>query len=268
MELRENGTIRATVHYDGTGFHGSQRQPAARTVQGEVERCLGRLFEQTARVDVAGRTDAGVHASGQEIAFKSPPGWDLRELRRALNAVLPNDVWIESLTKTSADFHPRFSATGRRYEYYIGTAPDSLAPSRHNRIWQLGSPLSPDILRSAAKLALGRHSFARLSKAGPAEKSTICCVEKAEWSSLGGGDVRLTVVADRFLRRMVRYLVATMVDISLEKRPLTDISALLAGRKARPPEPAPAVGLYLTGVRYADGWNRSPGVPGLGVGRV
>ncbi|MEN8143324.1 MAG: tRNA pseudouridine(38-40) synthase TruA [Gemmatimonadota bacterium] len=268
MEHGENGKIRATVHYDGTGFHGSQRQPAARTVQGEVERCLRRLFEEATRVDAAGRTDTGVHAAGQEIAFTPPPGWDPPELRRALNAVLPGDIWIESLTEAEPDFHPRFSATGRRYEYYVGTAADFMAPSWLNRVWQFGSPLSTDILRSAAKPTLGRHSFARLSKTGAVEKSTICCIEKAEWTDMGGGNVRLTVVADRFLHRMVRYLVATMVDIALEKRPLTDISALLAARKARPPEPAPAVGLYLTGVRYAEGWNRAPGVPGLGAVRA
>ncbi|MBT8478588.1 MAG: tRNA pseudouridine(38-40) synthase TruA [Gemmatimonadetes bacterium] len=263
MHSPEGSRYRATVHYDGSAFAGWQVQPHVRTVQGELESALTRL-EIRARVIGAGRTDTGVHAAGQEMSFAAPVTWTAAELARALNSVLPDEVWIESLREADVDFHPRFHATGRRYEYFVAANPTGRAPNRRRgTAWVQRTPLL-EALRRAARPILGRHDFEKLAKSGQPRVGTVCTVEKAEWLRTPLGDLRFTIVADRFLHHMVRYLVATMLEQCWGDRPSDDIGRML-GRSgdARPPTPADARGLYLTGVRYREGWNRPPGVPGL-----
>ena len=263
MHSPEGTRYRATVHYDGSAFAGWQVQPGVRTVQGEIEAALQRLGIP-GRVQGAGRTDAGVHATGQEASFDAPSSWNSRELTRALGSLLPVDVWIESLQEASPDFHPRFQATGRRYEYYLAAGDSGRAPSRRRNTWWVQAAPDVEELRSATRPILGRHSFEGFAKAGQPDVGTVCTVEKAEWLRTPLGDLRFTIVADRFLHRMVRYLVATIVEEGGGSRPPGDVGRLLAGSvDVRPPGPAEACGLYLTGVRYRSGWNRSPGVPGL-----
>lgn len=251
--------FRATVEYDGAAFHGYQVQPVQRTVQGVLETQLGRLFDRPVRVIGAGRTDTGVHAVGQEIAFEAPPSWTAARLEQALEGVLPADVAVRRPRPASPDFHPRFQATARRYEYYLGRA----GPLRAARVWTPPSRPGVDLLAEAAALLPGRRSFAALSRSGQPDLDTVCAVEAAEWTGTELGDLRFTIVADRFLHRMVRYLVATLVDVARGRRTLEEWRTLLERGEGRPPEPAPARALYLTGVRYPDGWNRRAGVPGL-----
>ena len=263
MHSPERTRYRATVHYDGSAFAGWQVQPNVRTVQGDIEAALRRLGIP-GRVHGAGRTDAGVHAAGQELSFDTPPSWTAAELSGALNSVLQGDVWIETLLETTPDFHPRFHATGRRYEYFLAPGPAGPAPHRRRNTSWIARPPDLEALRAAARPILGRHSFERFAKSGQLEVATVCTVEKAEWLRTPLGDLRFTIVADRFLHHMVRYLVATMVEQSAGARRQDDVGRLLAGSEGvRPPRPAEACGLYLTGVRYPGGWNRPPGVPGL-----
>jgi tRNA pseudouridine38-40 synthase len=234
-----------------------------RTVQGEFEAALRRL-EIGARVNAAGRTDAGVHAAGQEVSLDAPVRWSVPELRRALDAVLAEDISIESLAEASPDFHPRFQATARRYEYYLAPGEAGRAPyRRRGTAWIAESP-DVEALREAARGILGQHDFTGFAKAGQPDVSPVCTVEKAEWTFTPLGDLRFTVVADRFLHRMVRYLVAAMIERAAGVRPESDLHSSLRGAEGiRPPTPAEGRGLYLTGVRYREGWNRPPGVPGL-----
>lgn len=253
---------RATVEYDGADFCGYQVQPGVRTVQSVLEAALALLLDGAEiRVLAAGRTDTGVHALGQEIAFDLPAPWERRELERALNAVLPSDVAVRRVREAEPDFHPRFHATARRYEYYLGTAP--AGPLRAPRVWTPPSTPDPSILREAAQRLLGRHAFDAFAKSGQPARGTSCTIERAEWSATGLGDLRFTIVADRFLHHMVRYVVATLVDVGTGRRSLDDWSRLIHDGSGRPPEPAPPSALYLTGVRYRLGWNRAAGVPGL-----
>lgn len=228
-----------------------------------MEGCLRRLAIR-GRVHGAGRTDAGVHAAGQEVCFDAPLRWNAAELERALASLLPDDIWIESVREAPLDFHPRFLATGRRYEYFLAPGNAGRAPyRRHGTGWVARDP-DMDTLRSAAGTMLGRHDFGSFAKAGQPQVGTVCTVEKAEWLRTPLGDLRFTIVADRFLHRMVRYLVASMVEEGLGDRPRGDTARRLTGSDdVRPPGPAEASGLYLTGVRYRTGWNRAPGVPGL-----
>jgi len=255
--------FRATIHYDGSAFAGWQVQPDVRTVQGEVEAGLRRLGIE-GRATAAGRTDAGVHAAGQEIAFDAPPRWTAPDLARARDSLLCPEIWVESLREADPDFHPRFQATGRRYEYYMALGPAGRAPyRRHGTGWIARSP-DMDSLQSATRPIIGRHDFEGLARSGQPDVGTVCEVESARWLATPLGDLRFEIVADRFVHRMVRYLVATILEESLGERPLGDVSGLLNGTPGvRPPAPAAAPGLYLTGVRYREGWNRHPGVPGL-----
>lgn len=255
---------RGTLQYDGTAFHGWQVQPDVRTVQGEVEGALSRLEDREVRVESAGRTDRGVHAAGQEIAFEAERDWDPGELPRALNAVLPDEVCAERLRPADADFHPRFDARRRRYEYYLRPEPPPRSPLRRDRVWGTDDKLDRDILSRAAAPVLGEQSFEAFAKAGQPERGTRCDVTRAEWTTTVLGDLRLQIEADRFLHHMVRYLVSTMVDEATGRREPGELEEMLAGNAGpRPPSPAPPQGLYLTGVRYDDGWNRPAGVPGL-----
>lgn len=256
--------FRATIEYDGSHFAGWQVQPAGRTVQGAVEAALARLFAAPTRVAAAGRTDTGVHATAQEVLVVAPPRWEGDELHRALAAVLPEDVRVVTLRPADPDFHPRFSATGRRYEYFVAPGRDGVSPLRAGRVWRAGGAPDLEALRRASTMLLGAGDFEALSRSGQPERGTRCTVERAEWLPTPSGDLRFVVVADRFLHRMVRYLVAVMLDVATGRRDPDELRGLLAGRSGvRPPEPAPPEGLYLTGVRYPEGWNREPGVPGL-----
>lgn len=256
--------MRATVHYDGAAFAGWQAQRTVRTVQGEFQATLSRLLDCACRVDAAGRTDSGVHAVGQEIAFGVPSRWQTDELQRALNAVLPDDIRVATLSETSADFHPRFAATARRYEYYLAGGYDADSPVRRGRAWATEREPDPALLRESAAILLGRHDFTRFAKSGQPDVNPVCCVERALWILTPLGDLRFMVVADRFLHRMVRYMVGTMLDVAHSRREIAELRQLVGGgTKVRPPEPAPPDALYLTGVRYRGGWNRRAGVPGL-----
>jgi len=255
---------RGTLQYDGTAFHGWQLQPDVRTVQGDVEQAVSRLEDREVRVRSAGRTDRGVHAVGQEIAFGTERGWEEGELGRALNAVLPGEVCARRIRPTEGDFHPRFDATRRRYEYYLRPASGPASPLRRDRVWTTDAGLDRAALSRASAPVVGDQSFEAFAKAGQPERGTRCHVTRAEWSTTVLGDLRLRVEADRFLHHMVRYLVSTMVDEATGRREPGELEAMLAGDDSpRPPSPAPPQGLYLTGVRYGSGWNRPAGVPGL-----
>lgn len=263
MQGSRAARYRATVHYDGTGFHGWQVQPGVRTVQGALEDALAELDPEPGRVHAAGRTDRGVHATGQEIGFTTGRVWEAVELARALNALLDDDVWTDSLSPCDSDFHPRFDALGRRYEYLVA-GPGGSRPLRRHRVWSPHGVPDPGRLEEAASRLPGRRSFEAFAKSGQPERGTTCQVTVARWDRTSLGDLRFTAVADRFLHHMVRYLVATMVEEATGRRAPGETAGLMDGDDSlRPPMPAPPGALYLTGVRYVDGWNRPPGIPGF-----
>ena len=125
---RPERRIKLTLHYDGAGFMGWQVQPGARTVQSELEAALSRLADQTIPVIAAGRTDRGVHATGQVASALVPAKWTAAALRRALNAILPDDIWVAAAMEVPAAFHARYSATARSYFYKVGTAEEAASP--------------------------------------------------------------------------------------------------------------------------------------------
>jgi tRNA pseudouridine38-40 synthase len=242
----------ATLHYDGTGFVGWQRQPAGRSVQAEFERVLERLCGRRLVAHAAGRTDAGVHACGLAVSFSAPASWTAGSLRRALNALLPRDCWVHSLYHMQPGFHARKSAVSRRYRYDIGLDEGSASPFRRPFEWALARPLDPDALQAAARVVAGEHDFRAFAAKGTPKPHYRCRLAVAQWGERPEGrGVSFHVEADRFLHHMVRMLVGTMVDVGLGRRPLADIARLLArGDNQETSPPAPPQGLYFVAATY------------------
>lgn len=245
--------IRLTLHYDGSGFHGWQVQPSVRTVQAELEAVLSRLADRPVRTTAAGRTDTGVHATGQVVGVDMPEGWTPAALRKSLNALLPADMWAADAESVPPTFHARYDAVARGYLYRLGTGEESWSPFQRRWCWPLAAvPLEEAALREGARAIVGEHSFRRFAKSGQPERGDRCTVYRADWSRKPGR-LEFRVVANRFLHHMVRYLVGTMVDAARSRRPAGDVAAMLEERTEAELEtspPAPAEGLFLARVYY------------------
>lgn len=243
--------MQLVLHYDGTGFSGWQRQPDRRTVQGVLEEVLRRLCDEPTAALGAGRTDAGVHARGQAVGVRVRERWTPAALRRALNALLPDDLWVASAHAMTEEFHARYSATARRYSYHVGTDDASASPFRRTE-WSITRPLDQATMAAAAGLLTGEHRFRGFAVRGtaPAADDHRCTVRRAVWRAHDRGLV-FEIEANRFLHHMVRFLVGTMVDVGLGRRPLADMAALLAAPdNAAVSPPAPAHALFLDRVCY------------------
>jgi len=223
-------------------------QADATTVQGELERALLVILGQAVRIVGAGRTDAGVHATGQTISFRAANAPDVADLARGVNALLPEDIAVSELEVADEDFHARFSATGRTYEYRIRNAPSRRPLERHREHW-LPEPLDLRAMRAASALLVGRHDFAAFAAGSSGERS----VRRADWER-DGTLLRLTIEADAFLRGMVRGIVGTMIWVGRGKIGAERVGEILAGRDRSQAGPsAPARGLCLVAVRYERG---------------
>jgi tRNA pseudouridine38-40 synthase len=202
---------KVVLAYDGTKFYGSQRQSEGRTVQAEFEKAIKQLGWQDRSVMLAGRTDAGVHASGQVVSFDLDWVHELVDLQRALNSLLPKDIAVRSITQVSADFHPRFDAISRCYHYHIHC--DSVRdPLKLRYTWQVWPPMELERLNAAAKILIGNHDFSAFGRAHRKNGSTIRSVIKAEWLQQGQF-YTFSITANAFLYHMVRRLVHVLVSV-------------------------------------------------------
>ena len=245
-------TVQLVLHYDGAGFHGWQSQPGMRTVQAVVEESLERLCGTRVAALGSGRTDAGVHARGQAVGARVPARWVPRDLRRALNAVLPRDVWVAAAAEMRPEFHARYSAVSRRYAYHVGLEEGADSPFRRQREFAFRLPVDAAALDGAAALVTGEHRFVAFAVRGTAtpQDDHRCDVRHAAWERTEGGLV-FHITANRFLHHMVRFLVGTMLDIAAARRPPADMLALLGGTdNSGVSPPAPAHGLFLECVEY------------------
>lgn len=259
MQNPETQRIRLTLHYDGAAFFGWQLQSKERTVQGELERVLSRLLNSPTRIIGSGRTDRGVHATGQVAAVDVPLRWQPAQLRRAMNALLPDDVWVAEACLAAPRFHPRYDAVRRAYVYRLGTAAEAASPFHARWCWPLGKTPQRPLMERATTLVRGDHSFRAFAKAGQEERGDRCIVHEAHWVEWAPLGLELRISANRFLHHMVRYLVGTLVEIGLERRPVEDMAHLLepgSGLETSPP--APPEGLFLTEVTYPVDTERAP----------
>jgi tRNA pseudouridine38-40 synthase len=242
----------AVIQYAGGAFAGWQRQRADRTVQGELEAALARLCGARVVTHAAGRTDAGVHALGQVASFQLVRAWDPTDLARALNALLPDDVWIGRVGPAPDGFHARKDARLRCYRYVVGCDAAAYAPFRRPYEWALGRPLDGEALAAAAVAFRGTHDFRAFSRVGQPKPGYECTITRAEWQARPEGQGFIFhVQADRFLHRMVRFIVGISIDVALGRRPLADVERLLAStRNTEASRPAPPEGLYFVGAQY------------------
>ena len=246
--------FKLALHYDGSAFHGWQVQPGQPTVQGALEAAVSRIAGHSPCVEGAGRTDAGVHATGQAAAVTMPAEWKSADLVRALNALLPDTVWVRSAEPVAPGFHPRFDAVSRSYAYRVGTAAHAASPFHRRWCWPLCRPLDLEAASAAAEAIIGEHEFRAFAKAGQPKRGYLCNVTAAAWRPWGELGAVFEVSANRFLHRMVRYLVGTMVDVALARRDEAEMALLLRSEKGdsapTTSPPAPPQGLFLTGVEY------------------
>ncbi len=245
-----------TLAYDGSGFAGSQRQASKRTVQGELEKALRKLGWTGRSIILAGRTDAGVHATGQVASVDLDWSHADSDLVRALNSALPGDMAVWSAEVVDDKFHPRFDATSRRYRYRLFCQPIR-DPLRERFAWRVQPEIKADILAEAAKLFIGAHDFSAFGSPTTPKGTTARTVMKAEWTQVADDEWQFDVQADAFLYRMVRRMVFVQAAAAQGKFPAATIAEVLAkqaeSRKRSDGLPsglAPAHGLTLIAVAY------------------
>lgn len=240
---------RATVEYDGTDFHGFQRQAQGeRTVQETLEAALWAVTGQAVTVMGAGRTDAGVHARGQVIAFDVDWRHGEAALGRAMNANLTRDVAIKEVDRVERRFHPRFSASRRTYQYTVYNRL-CRSPLLRRTTWHRRRPLVMTALNAAGGLLLGEHDFATFGQP-PTGVNTVRRVFRAEWRR-NGGFVVFSIEADAFLYRMVRSLVGTMCQVGAGEWSIERFAAAFAAAdRAQAGPTSPPQGLCLLSVGY------------------
>jgi tRNA pseudouridine38-40 synthase len=244
--------LKLTLAYDGTDFVGWQRQPEGVSIQGLLENSLRPIEGKSVVVHGAGRTDAGVHALGQVASFALTAEIDPSTLARALNAVLPFDVRVLDAAEMPGDFHARFSAKGKVYEYRIINAPIA-SPFLRRYVWHVTPALDLDAMERASTALRGLHDFAAFQGAGTNVPSTERTIDRLEWRTDSGPDEPLVmeIEGNGFLRHMVRNIVGTLVEIGLGRRPPAQIERILASRdRAQAGATAPPQGLFLKRVLY------------------
>lgn len=240
-------TYRIDLAYLGTGFHGYAAQPNVRTVQGELESALAKVIGPV-ETFVAGRTDKGVHASGQVASFTTDADVDRVRLRRSLNKQLGPEIAINDLLEVPDGFHARFSATGRKYVYRIlnREAPD---PFLAATTWHYPSHLDLTAMAEGCGSLIGEHDFASLCRVADG-KSTVRDLRTVEWTA--SGDLKeLEVAASSFCHQMVRSIVALAVDVGRGRLEPEDVSRVLNARDRNASSgAAPPHGLTLVEVTY------------------
>jgi tRNA pseudouridine38-40 synthase len=236
----------AIVEYDGTGFEGFQLQASKRTVQGELERALHKITGEKIRVIGAGRTDTGVHAQGLGAHWDT--NWDrpLKELHRALNAVLPTDIAIRNLIEVSSDFSARFSAQSRTYRYTILNQPIR-SPLAERYVLVVGESLDEQAMNAAAQILIGTHDFGAFGSP-PRGENTVREMYRAQvWRE--GDQVLIELEANAFLYRMVRRIVGTLLKVGKGTISVAEFGQVLE-KERRAGDAVLPRGLSLIKVKY------------------
>lgn len=237
-----------TLAYNGTSFHGWQRQPNARSVQQELEEALSTLLRESITIVGAGRTDTGVHAKEMMAHFEANLSLETEEnLPYLLNRFLKEDIVIYSLDKVKADAHARFDAIARTYEYHLGFQKN---PFKQQLYYYFHQPVSLEKMNEAAKILLEYEDFEAFAKTHSDVKTFLCKVTKAHWESTADGAL-FTITSNRFLRNMVRAIVGTLLEVGTGKIPVAEMHKIIKSKnRGEAGFSVPASGLYLTEIKY------------------
>jgi tRNA pseudouridine38-40 synthase len=256
--------IKFTIAYDGTDFNGWQAQPGQPTVQGTLADVLEKLTQIRPMIYAAGRTDAGVHAAGQVVNFKTQSALDAEEFQRACNALLPPSIRVNAAQEVGPDFHSRWDALAKTYRYRIFRG-RVVPPFLWKYVQHDPFELNFDAMAAAARVFAGEHDFTTFaastgSEEDDRERTTVRTIYESEWvrapvaNSHGAGEEWVYVVRGRsFLRHMVRKMAGTLVDVGRGKLAPEDLPKLIAMRdRSKSGTTMPAQGLCLESVEYPD----------------
>ena len=243
---------RLLIEYDGGPYHGYQAQPGLASVQGALEAAVLAFCGEDVRVNSAGRTDAGVHATGQMVHIDLTRDWPAATVRNALNAhLMPAPISVLEASVAPERWHARFSATERRYRYRIlnRMSPPALD---QGRVWHVKKPLDAEAMHAAAQVLLGHHDFTTFHDLACQANSPMKTLDLARVSRVGE-EVHLEFASRSFLHRQVRSMTGTLAEVGVGRWTRSDVFAALAAKDRKACGPvAPAEGLYLTGVSYAE----------------
>lgn len=243
-------TFKLIIEYDGSAFHGWQRQKTGRTVQETIEKALCVMTREKITVIGSGRTDAGVHALGQVAGFKTRSRLNAQAFLKGLNSLLPGDVVVRACDATPDTFHARFDVLTKRYRYHILNR--TIAPAIGRQFtWHIRKPLDTEAMIEAAGTLLGTHDFKAFEGTGSPRDHTVRTVTDSTLTKTGGGNLTYDIEADGFLRFMVRNMVGTLVAVGLGKLPASKVQHILKSKdRAQAGATAPPQGLFLIDVTY------------------
>ncbi len=242
--------IKLTLEYDGSPFFGFQRQKNQPTVQGALEKALTQLLNRRTKIaSAAGRTDSGVHAQAQVVNFRTDSSLPLERIQKGLNALLPKEIAVKRAEEMPADFHARYSARGKTYEYRVLNS-EIRSPLLNGQVYPFRYPLDLKRMKAAARRLVGRRDFKAFQAAGSSARHSIRCVRRLEIERKGGL-VRFVIEADGFLYRMVRNIVGALLEVGRGKLTPQDFSKRVRSRKRfLGGATVPPQGLCLVAVEY------------------
>jgi tRNA pseudouridine38-40 synthase len=241
-------SIQIIISYDGTTFFGWQKTRTGPSIQEEMEKAIVRILGEPIQTEAASRTDRGVHARRQVIHFHTDAKIDPSPFRRALNAVLPQEISVQSIRIVDESFHPTLSARSKEYHYWICNSPVQM-PMNRLYSWHIHQPLNLDSMRCAARDFLGTHDFSAFTNE-PTDDS-IRTIEHIGVESMADQRIRIVLRADRFLYKMARNIVGSLVYIGCQKLPSDSIPRILSSKmRENAGITAPAHGLFLIEVFY------------------
>ena len=242
--------IKLIVAYDGGSYHGWQRQKNGISVQETIEEMIRLMVKEPTKLIASGRTDSGVHARGQVCNFLTSSGISPSSIKKGLNSLLPDDILIKRAEYVPPDFHSRYGALGKTYEYRILNREDPDIFMR-GYVWHIHTPLDKDKVSECLPMLLGTHDFSAFMSSGSGINNPVRTITKVRLQQYDGGLVSFIIEADGFLRHMARNIVGTLADVGLKKIDPDGFNQILQSRDSRLAGiKAPAQGLFLMNVRY------------------
>ena len=242
--------VKLILAYDGARYHGWQRQVNGVTIQQVLEEAIGVMVGAPVTVHGSGRTDAGVHARAQVCNFIHGTRLTPEEFRRGLNSLLPDDILVREAAQVSLDFHSRYRAVGKTYEYRMLQRPEPDIFMR-NYLWHIPVPLDISSMRECLSMLVGTHDFSSFKSTGSGTVSSVRTIRTAELRDEGGGRYTVVMEADGFLRHMVRNIVGTVVEVGKGKTSAAGFREIMAAcDRSAAGVKAPPQGLFLVAVHY------------------
>ncbi len=242
--------VKMILAYDGSQYHGWQRQRNVPTIQGVVEEKIQMMVGESIKLIASGRTDAGVHAFNQVCNFFTTSKIDPEAIKKGLNSLLPDDIYVKNLEYVPLEFHARYGVRSKTYEYRILNRKDSDVFFR-NYLWHIRMSLDKEIMTKCLAFLVGSHDFSSFRSSGSKETNAVRSIMRVELHGPKDGHLRFVIEADGFLRHMVRNIVGTVVEVGLSKISTDRFREIFESRDRRlAGKMAPPQGLYLMEVRY------------------